>query len=154
MSERENTKQSERGKDRRPRPTTKLLAGLTDRKGPDLETGYRVCQPVKLYEGPAETSTHSGSDSHSELGPSLFSEEREKMKTISRNRTNKIDQIFNAATRCVGYSLNNGFIGKEVSSQWVRQELDRFKFARLKSLEDGNFMVTVHGNLWYDIQTS
>lgn len=75
------------------------------------------------------------------------------MKTIGRNRKALIESVFTNAKNARSFSLDNGFRGKEVSIEWVRKEFDTFNFAKLQSLGNGDYHVTVHGNQWYEFQS-
>jgi hypothetical protein len=78
-----------------------------------------------------------------------------KIKTIAKNRTKLIDRIFEESTRCIVFTLDDGFIGRDVESKYAREALTTFPFAKLTTDldESGTFTVQIHSNKWYDIKS-
>ena len=75
------------------------------------------------------------------------------MKTIARNRAKKIAEIKSAVTRTRIYTLDNGFSGQDSTVDAAFDTLNRYDFARLRDNENGTYTVTVHSNLWYELDT-
>ena len=75
------------------------------------------------------------------------------MKTIAKNRIEKINEIFQKATHCVCYCLENSFQGTECSPWYAKKELETFDFARLRHEGDNNYTVRIHSNCWYEIKS-
>lgn len=75
------------------------------------------------------------------------------MKTIARSRVKLIKEIFNRATYAQVFSLENHFRGEACSAQYAKKELYHFDFARIKALEPGCFLVTIHDNKWFEINS-
>jgi len=76
-----------------------------------------------------------------------------KMKTIARNRTKLIDEIFRNATSCKVYTLDNGFRGRDCDPEHAKKELNWFDFAKLVNAGPGEYQVRVHSNCWYEIKS-
>lgn len=74
------------------------------------------------------------------------------MKTIARNRTKKIAEIKAATTSVVRYDQSSGNMVPSTADAAL-DTLTRFDFARLKDNENGTYTVTVHSNLWYELDT-
>ena len=73
------------------------------------------------------------------------------MKTIGRNRKKFAAEIFDKAVSCSTLSLDNCFQATECPIDYARSDWEKFYFAKLQSLGDGNFRVYVHSNRWYTI---
>jgi len=74
-------------------------------------------------------------------------------RTIAKNRVKKIEEIFNQATDCKVYTLDNCFNGKECSTEAAKKELFQFSFSRLTfDVESGIYQVHVHSNCWYEFR--
>lgn len=74
------------------------------------------------------------------------------MKTIARNRTKKIAEIKAAVTGVVRYDESTGNMVPS-TAEAALATLAQFDFARLKDNENGTYTVTVHSNLWYELDT-
>lgn len=75
------------------------------------------------------------------------------MKTIARNRTKLINEIFATAT-CIAFDDIEGYRGVPVSAEVARKELDRFSSAKLVDLGDGKYRVRVTPRCWYNLDTN
>ena len=73
------------------------------------------------------------------------------MKTIAKNRTKKIEEIFTQATICHVYTLDNCFIGDNCEPRYALEALRKFNFAKLRDMGDGTYHVDVHSNRWYEL---
>ena len=72
-------------------------------------------------------------------------------RTIAKNRTKKIAEIFENATACTAYTLDNGFTGHVCEKKWALKALNDFSFAKLRDKGNGHFSVNVHSNSWYEL---
>ncbi len=75
------------------------------------------------------------------------------MKTIRRNARKQIAAIFDNATACRSFTLENSFTGAEVPIECARKAYDTYDFARLGAMGHGSYQVRVHSNRWYDIES-
>lgn len=71
-------------------------------------------------------------------------------KRIRKNAHKKIDAIFSNSTTAKAYAEDNGFVGVDVSIEWVK------KMAVGRSVEyydnqDGSYTIRIHSNLWYEL---
>lgn len=73
------------------------------------------------------------------------------MKTIPRNHKRKVADVAVRATRCMVYSLENGFVAKECAPSVAWEQLEKYHFARLVEHDD-KWNVNIHGNLWYELR--
>ncbi len=76
------------------------------------------------------------------------------MQTIAKNRAAYIDGLFANGSRFVCHCLETGFQAEPVSPEWVRQELSRGLRTKLTHQGNGHYHVTVHGNLWYEFEST
>jgi hypothetical protein len=76
------------------------------------------------------------------------------MRTIARSSTRKIADIRSAAVRASVSSLGNGFIAQTIDVDVAFSQLDRLRSAKLTDRENGTYVISVHGNLWYTLYTS
>lgn len=78
-----------------------------------------------------------------------------EIKTIRRNAHKKIAAIREQRTRCLCYSLDNSFSGKEVSPSWAWGQYEKYDFARLVYHPDhylgAVYRISVHSNLFFDL---
>lgn len=75
------------------------------------------------------------------------------MKTIARNRTKLINEVFATAT-CIAFDYENGYSGVLVSTEVARKEYERFSSAKLFDLGDGKYRVKVDRRCWYNLDTN
>jgi len=73
-------------------------------------------------------------------------------KTIGRNRRNLIADVFARGISALSYSLDNGFRGMPVSMDWIQKEFETFRFAKLSTSDNLNYMLHVTGRQWYEFQ--
>jgi hypothetical protein len=73
------------------------------------------------------------------------------MKTIAKNRTAKVEEIFRNATTCMAYDKENKYTAEACDKSWALNELRTFHFARLIDMEDGTYKVKVHSCCWYKL---
>lgn len=74
-------------------------------------------------------------------------------KRIRKNAHKKIDAIFSNSTTAKAYAEDNGFVGVDVSIEWVK------KMAVGRSVEyydnqNGSYTIRIHSNLWYELYQS
>ncbi len=73
------------------------------------------------------------------------------MKTIARNRKKYIEEIFDRPTLCRWYNETNGFNGKNVSPHFAKKHFADMPFAKIKSHENGRFIIEIHHDSWFEI---
>ncbi len=71
------------------------------------------------------------------------------MKTIAKNRTKVLDDLFTRGRDFMAYTLGNYFVGQPTTAAWVRRQLAAGLHAKLTE-RDGHYTVRVHGNEWYE----
>ena len=74
-----------------------------------------------------------------------------KITTISRNRVKFIEALFARATKCISFTLENQFIGQDVSVDVIRRALfNKESGAKLthEAVRD-EYTVRVHSNRFY-----
>lgn len=81
------------------------------------------------------------------------------IKTIRRG-TKQFERALDSATGIRSYSLGDGFVGKNMDEdnpalicsprEWLRRELERFRFAKLQHMGASRYTLHVHSNLWYE----
>lgn len=76
------------------------------------------------------------------------------MKTIGRNSTRKIADIRSRIVSCQVKSIRNDFTAKDCDADYAFGDLEKFQFARLQEKAPGRYVITVHGNLWYELETA
>lgn len=76
------------------------------------------------------------------------------MKTIGRNSTRKIADIRSRVVSCQVRSLRTDFAAKDCDVDFAFGDLAKFPFARLQEKDPGHYVITVHGNLWYELETA
>ena len=73
---------------------------------------------------------------------------------IARNRTRLIDRIFDRATECRRFDLDNQFAGLPTELQYAQTSLAASRRAYLYYKADrASYTVHVHGNLWYEFSS-
>lgn len=80
--------------------------------------------------------------------------ETDTMRTIPKNHTKIIADIFDRATSAKCYSLDGGFVGRDVEPEVVKRVLESGRMPKLVDMEDGTYKVRVHSNLWYEVDTA
>lgn len=74
--------------------------------------------------------------------------------TTIRRGTRLERSVWEQATVARCYSLGNGFSGNEVDLEWVRKEWARYGTdAKLSRKGPGTASMSVHSNLWFEIDT-
>jgi hypothetical protein len=76
------------------------------------------------------------------------------VKTIARNRTKLINQIFASVQACTVHELADGFRAIPAEAQKAREVFDRYSSTKLIDEEDGTYRVRVTGNLWICLDTN
>lgn len=71
------------------------------------------------------------------------------MKTIAKNRTKLVNEIFGRAVNPVVLCLGNGFCEEDCSLEVIRKALDESPRTKLRQLGEKTYQVQVHSNLWY-----
>lgn len=75
-----------------------------------------------------------------------------KPRTIGRNQTKKIEDVFSQAKACWVYTLDNFFIAESVDPEVARRALNKHIHAKLRDNGNGTYTVQVHSNFWYRIE--
>ena len=89
------------------------------------------------------------------------------IKTIRRN-SKELLGIFQRARNIKAYSLDNGFIGREVTGEcidpgnwdnkvspqeYLAKKFAQFNSNRLYSTAPGKYTLHIHSNLWYEFES-
>lgn len=80
-----------------------------------------------------------------------------------RRGTKEFNKALDSAVEINCYSLGTGFIAEQMRDddsrliipprQWLRHELERFDFAKLRQkVGTDQYVLHVHGNLWYEFR--
>lgn len=77
-------------------------------------------------------------------------------RTIARN-ARVLKDVVATAVSCESFTLDNGFTGRTVSLEWVREKLlGEIADRKLRIRQDGptKFCVQYHSNHWLEIKTA
>ena len=75
------------------------------------------------------------------------------MGATVRKNTKAAKAVFENATSCRVYTLDNYFNGEVCEPKHAENELHEYKFAKLWRKGDGVYVVHVHSNRWYEVWT-
>ena len=73
------------------------------------------------------------------------------MSLIRRN-SKQLPEIFANAKNGAVHGLDNYFIGKSCSIEWIKKEFEDFNFAKMTK-EGKSYTVHIHNNEWYHFES-